>query len=254
MPFRVVPVIDLKKGRAVHAVGGHRDQYQPLRSIWQATALPEELACSLRDGLGLNSLYLADLDAIGGHPPHIELYRRLRELVPDIWIDAGLRDARDVAGLLDLGRRDLSAVVGLESLTSPRDLAGVLERMGVDRTIFSLDLFDGRPRIAPAAEWMTDDPIAIADRAIAEGVRRLILLDLARVGTGRGPGSHRLLVEIRQGYPHVEMTVGGGITRVEEILELRDAGATAVLVGSAIHDGRIGRRELEWIAGADRKL
>ena len=49
-------------------------------------------------------------------------------------------------------------------------------------------------------------------------------------------------------------TVGGGITRVEEILELRDAGATAVLVGSAIHDGRIGRRELEWIAGADRKL
>jgi phosphoribosylformimino-5-aminoimidazole carboxamide ribotide isomerase len=252
MPIRVVPVIDLKGGQTVHAVGGARDQYQPLRSIWQAAPHPERLACALRDALNLNSLYLADLDAIAGGPPRIDLYRRLADRVPDLWIDAGLRDVRDSERWLDLGHRHLSAVAGLESLSSPRELAGIVGRFGSDRTIFSLDLFEGRPRIARAANWMTDDPIAIASRAIGEGVRRLILLDLARVGTGRGPGTRGVLDGIRQADPKVEITIGGGISSVAQILELQNAGATAVLVGSAIHDGRIGRRELDWIAGEDR--
>ncbi len=166
-----------------------------------------------------------------------------------MWIDAGLRDTRDLARWLDFGIRNLNAIFGLESLASPRDLAGIVDRVGSERTIFSLDLFDGCPRIAHEADWGTGDPIAIAHRAIDEGVRRVIILDLARVGTGRGPETHGVLDGIRQADPQVEITVGGGISGVEEILELRKAGATAVLVGSAIHDGRIGRRELQWIAG-----
>jgi phosphoribosylformimino-5-aminoimidazole carboxamide ribotide isomerase len=252
MPMKVVPVVDVKGGLAVHAVGGRRDQYQPLRSIWQATPLPEQLASASRDGLGLESLYLADLDAIEGRPPRFDLYRQLGALVPDLWIDAGLRDARDSDRFFDAALLNLNAVVGLESVSSPRDLADIAERMGADRTIFSLDLFEGRPRIAPGADWKADEPLAIARRAIRAGVRRLILLDLARVGTGRGTGTHRILAGLRQECPDVEISVGGGISGVEEILELRKAGATAVLVGSAIHDGRIGRRELERIAGAVR--
>src|SRR3954452_23878448 len=32
MPIRVIPVLDLKAGRAVRAIGGDRDHYQPLRT------------------------------------------------------------------------------------------------------------------------------------------------------------------------------------------------------------------------------
>ena len=32
MPLRVIPVLDLKAGRAVRAIGGDRDHYQPLRT------------------------------------------------------------------------------------------------------------------------------------------------------------------------------------------------------------------------------
>ena len=69
LSFRVIPVIDLKGGMAVHAVGGRRDQYRPLRSVWQASASPIALAAALRDDLGIDRLYLADLDAIEGRPP-----------------------------------------------------------------------------------------------------------------------------------------------------------------------------------------
>jgi phosphoribosylformimino-5-aminoimidazole carboxamide ribotide isomerase len=76
-------------------------------------------------------------------------------------------------------------------------------------------------------------------------VRHLLILDLARVGTSRGLGTNSLMAQIREDHPSVLLTVGGGISRIEELVDLRDAGAAAVLVGSAIHDGRIGARELE---------
>jgi phosphoribosylformimino-5-aminoimidazole carboxamide ribotide isomerase len=205
----------------------------------------------LRDGLGLDSLYLADLDAIGGCPPRFDLYRRIGKRIPDLWIDAGWRDAASAARLLDRGPQNLKAVVGLESVSSPRELSGIVNRMGADRTIFSLDLFACRPRTAVDADWNSLDPIAIAGRAIREGIRRLILLDLSRVGTGRGTGTHEVLVGIVHAFPRVQVIVGGGISTVEEVIELRKAGASAVLVGSAIHDGRIGQRELERISGSE---
>ncbi len=248
MHFRIVPVIDLRGGQAVHAVGGRRDQYQPLRSIWQASPRPIPLAIALRDGLGLEGLYLADLDAIAGGPPSVELYRELADLGLELWIDAGLREVRSAGHLLDLALPKLNAVIGLESVSGPDRLASMIERIRPDRTIFSLDLFDGHPRFSLDADWKTDDPIEIADRAISEGVERLILLELTRVGTGRGIGTHRLLTRLRDEYPDVEISVGGGISSIEEIQELRRVGASGVLVGSAIHDGRIGRREIELIA------
>ena len=97
--------------------------------------------------------------------------------------------------------------------------------------IFSLDLFAGHPRIATSAAWGTEDPRELAAAAIGCGVRHLLILDLARVGTGRGAGTSSLLNEIRQRHPSVAIAVGGGISRIEEVVELREAGANAVLIG-----------------------
>ena len=67
---RLIPVLDLKAGRPVHAIGGNRAHYEPLRSILHpAGADPVELARACRDRLGLRELYVADLDAILGAAP-----------------------------------------------------------------------------------------------------------------------------------------------------------------------------------------
>ena len=46
----------------------------------------------------------------------------------------------------------------------------------------------------------------------------LLLLDLARVGTGRGTGTMTLLTRLRQEDPDLEITVGGGVARRDELL------------------------------------
>jgi phosphoribosylformimino-5-aminoimidazole carboxamide ribotide isomerase len=71
-----------------------------------------------------------------------------------------------------------------------------------------------------------------------------LLLDLARVGTGKGTGTMTLLKRLRAEDSDLEITVGGGVSHGAELLALEKAGADAVLVGSALHDGRLGVADL----------
>ena len=119
-----------------------------------------------------------------------------------------------------------------------------MDELGEERTIFSLDLFEGRPRIAAPAAWKSALPRELARQAIEHGVRHILLLDLARVGTGQGLGTQSLFAQIRADHPGVRVSAGGGIARIEDVIELKDAGAWGVLVASALHDGRIGPAEL----------
>jgi phosphoribosylformimino-5-aminoimidazole carboxamide ribotide isomerase len=71
------------------------------------------------------------------------------------------------------------------------------------------------------------------------GVASLIVLDLARVGTGRGTGTEELCREIHEQFADCELIAGGGVAGVADVERLGDAGATAVLAASALHDGRL---------------
>ena len=128
----------------------------------------------------------------------------------------------DRPGACSISIRTSSTIVaGLETLDGPHALAEILAKIGADRTIFSLDLVNGRPRIATPGAWKSDDPIELAHQAIEQGARRLLLLDLARVGTGRGLGTLSLLSQIRAAHPEVQVSAGGGIAGIAEVLELK---------------------------------
>ena len=245
--FRVIPVLDVKAGRAVHAIGGNRSHYQPVRSLLHPSSDPEQLARAYRDVLGFREVYVADLDAISGEPPARSLYRNLAELDLHLWIDAGIRSADDLSPLLELEQSTI--VVGLETVRGPEALRKILDQAGAERIVLSLDLFERVPRLPAGAGWSSADPALIARQILELGVRRLLLLDLSRVGTGRGTGTSDLLEFLRRIDAGVEISVGGGIAGIDEVLALRDQGAAAVLIGSALHDGRIGPQQISSLGG-----
>src|SRR5262249_12018268 len=151
-----------------------------------------------------------------------------------LWVDAGLRDRTLADPLLRAGIATL--VVGLETISGPAALAGIVQEAGADRIAFSLDLRDGRPIYAPSADWDTADPLGIAERVCRVGVCRMILLDLARVGIGEGLGTLLLLGEILRAAPSTEVVVDGGISEPSDLEQTARAGASAVLLASALHN------------------
>jgi phosphoribosylformimino-5-aminoimidazole carboxamide ribotide isomerase len=242
--MRVIPVVDLKDGRAVRAVAGDRAHYQPLRAFLHQGADPVDLARAYRDQLGLNELYVADLNAIAGQAPVLPIICELAQLGLDLWVDAGVRTGEDATNLADAAT--VKVVLGLETIRAPEVIGQCAARVGPERLAFSLDLKDGLPMVSSEGPWSHLGATAIAHCAIACGCSTLIVIDLARVGTGAGPSVRPLIAELSREHPHVEFIAGGGVSSIADLLELAQAGAGGALVASALLDGRIRRDDLRY--------
>lgn len=234
--MRIIPVIDLKDGLVVRGIAGRRAEYRPVVSQLALSAEPLAVAQSFRDALGCTELYLADLDAIAGASPAWQIYRQLHELGLQLWVDAGVRTVERASALADAGVARV--VVGLETIAGPNELERTLEALPAARVVFSLDLRDGVP-LGSREAWENADASAIARRVCRIGVRTMILLDLARVGLGTGLGTEPLCRQLRHERPDLELVLGGGVSGPADLSVLASCGASAVLVASALHDGRI---------------
>jgi phosphoribosylformimino-5-aminoimidazole carboxamide ribotide isomerase len=203
------------------------------------------VARALAEHFAPRTIYIADLDAILGSPPHYAAYQQVAATGVKLWLDAGIGDLAMAEQLgRGLGRAGLEAelVVGLESLATSSSLEEVIAARTPQNVIFSLDLQAGRP-LTRIAAWQALAPRAIAERAVAAGIQRLILLDLADVGSGRGASTLALCRELRAAHPQLELTLGGGVRGPADLQEFAAAGATAALVASALHDGRLTRAD-----------
>ena len=248
--MRVIPVIDLKAGQVVRGIAGRREAYRPIESQLVPSAAPALVARALVDHFGCDTLYVADLDAIGGAAPAWSIYEQLAALGVSLWVDAGLSSSSQVVQLAkwNAGGMSLAGIVaGLESLPALDCLTEWLDVTGSERLIFSVDLKDGRP-IARDQELANRTGIEIALAARSRGVRRLIVLDLARVGMGGGAGTEHVCRAIRAVDTQIELVAGGGVRGVDDLRALAAAGCDAALVASALHDGRLTRADLRALA------
>lgn len=228
-------------GVVVRGVGGRRHEYRPVVSRLTASCAPGDVAAAFRQHFGLNELYLADLNAIGGAAPDVALYQALRRDGFALWVDAGVRDGA-AAGLLAASGVE-GVVIGLETVRGPDELARACRDHG-ERVVFSLDLRGGAPT-GGGSGWRQPDARGIAAEAVALGVRRLLVLDLLRVGERGGLGTEALCAVLAADHPEVELAAGGGVRDVGDLRRLRDHGVGAALVASALHDGAIRRRDLD---------
>jgi phosphoribosylformimino-5-aminoimidazole carboxamide ribotide isomerase len=229
----ILPVLDLMQGQIVRGIAGRRDTYRPIVSRLTDSADPLAVARAFRSHFGFTEFYLADLDAIQHGQPAFASYDRLRDDGFRLWIDAGLRNDRDAA---QMPMAEL--IVGLECVEGPDALAATVQRSGVERTVFSLDLKAGQP-LGRLDLWGSANPWTIAERAIAVGIRRLIVLDLASVGISAGVGTEDLCRRLKQAFPDVQLITGGGVRDANDVRRLLGLGVDRVLVASALHDGRL---------------
>src|SRR5688572_8423258 len=184
--MRIIGVLDLLDGRAVHARAGSRADYAPVQNIAAAT-MPRGDALGLAQwyvDIGVGELYVADLDAIQQRAPQRALIETIAAVDVPLWLDAGVNTVTAARDALALGASHV--VVGLETLTAFEALDEICADVGGVRVAFSLDLRHGQPVAADGLIGAGDAGPDVARRAAAAGVGAIIVLDLARVGTGTG--------------------------------------------------------------------
>jgi phosphoribosylformimino-5-aminoimidazole carboxamide ribotide isomerase len=77
----------------------------------------------------------------------------------------------------------------------------------------------------------SDDPLAVADRWVEAGARRLHLVDLDGALAGY-PVNADLIGRIAEAHPSIEVQVGGGLRSFEVIQTYLDVGVTSVIIGT----------------------
>jgi phosphoribosylformimino-5-aminoimidazole carboxamide ribotide isomerase len=240
---RSLGVIDLRHGRAVRAVGGARTAYAPVTTVAGRPIPPGDaraLAGAYVDGLGVDALYLADLDAILDAAPRLDLLRALASCGVPLWYDGAVASVSQARRARTLGAARV--IVALETLPSHDALDGICG--AIDGVAFGLDLRDGEPLFRPGATLdAPGDVEGLVVRALRAGADAVVAIDLARVGTASGPDD-ALVARVRAAAPITTIVAGGGVRHADDLARLAAAGCDGVLLGTTLHDGRLTREDL----------
>jgi phosphoribosylformimino-5-aminoimidazole carboxamide ribotide isomerase len=228
--MNIIPVLDLRGGVVVRAQMGERHRYQPIVSPLSPTSDPIDVMRGLLTVHPFTTFYLADLDAIEGTADNAPVLHRLQAAFPAfaLWVDNGVADV--AAAKRWLGADVGHLVVGSES---QKDMAMVRQMADHDRVVLSLDFrgeaFQGPPELL---------------RDVAAWPRRLIVMTLARVGSGAGPDLDRLSA-IRNMAAGRDIYAAGGVRDSADLAILRRAGIAGALVATSLHDGRLRGSDIE---------
>lgn len=262
--FQVIPVIDVRHGRAVRAVAGDRAAYRPLETpLAPGTADAIEIAKAFRSLFPFETLYVADLDGIEGRGAASALHERIAGAWghSEVWVDDG--------SVVPLPRSALAAgceiikVQGSESVPSPSTRRRPASIEGGDRSEAGLDPGlrrddggggrgdAGQRQAILSLDFRGDDflgpPALLAHPADWPG--RIIVMTLAHVGAGAGPDWTRLATIIAAAGPERRVYAAGGVRTTDDLRRLQAMGVAGALVATSLHNGQIKTGDLEEIAG-----
>ncbi len=229
---RIVGVIDLCGGQAVHAIAGARSNYH---HVAFCGGDPVALAAHYQT-LGLSALYIADLDSIQNRELQAATIESLchaacgREVVIDVgW--TGNPSERKVRAIMSCAERfpNVRWVAATESLGGTKSLSEFADLLGSENVILGLDF--------RAGELITPD-IALESwvaRAVKLEIGGILVLDLASVGTRGGVATIETCRHVRELAPGQTLLSGGGIRSIEDMESLFEAGCDRCLVATALH-------------------
>ncbi len=226
---RVIPAVDIQGGRAVRLFEGDPERAtvyfeDPIEAArhWQAK--------------GASFLHLVDLDAALGRGDNQRVIGRIASALDvPFEVGGGVRSLERAQALLELGARRV--VVGTVAVRQPEVLASMLETLGPEKVVVSVDARGLEVVVAGWQERTALEATALSERLWQQGVRALIYTDVRRDGTLLGVDP-TLMATMRRAWPG-ELIVGGGVGSDRDLEALSELGVDGVIVGKALYEGRV---------------
>ena len=225
--FEVIPAVDVQDGQVVQLVGGER-------GTGKTYGDPVEAARTWVDE-GAETLHLVDLDgAFEGERENAPAFEAVLEAVDaDVQLGGGIRTARDACELLELGVDRV--ILGTAAVENP-NIVGAVSEDFPGSVMVSLDAKGGEVVVSGWTEGTGLDPAEAAARYEEEGAGAILFTDVDV--EGQLEGIRREPVARVVDAVDVPVVASGGVSTLEDVRALKDVGAAAVVVGTALYEGR----------------
>jgi phosphoribosylformimino-5-aminoimidazole carboxamide ribotide isomerase len=224
--FEVIPAVDLQDGEVVQLVQGERGTEKRYGDPVRAARKWVEQ--------GAETLHLVDLDgAFEGERANADAVERVVASADvDLQLGGGIRTVEDAVDLLERGLDRV--ILGTAAVQNP-DIVAAISEQHPGSVVVSLDAKDGEVVVEGWTEGTGLDPAEAAERYEDLGAGAILFTDVDVEGRLEGVQTEpvRDIVEAVD----IPVVASGGVAAIDDVLALREAGAAAVVVGSALYEG-----------------
>ncbi len=227
----IIPAIDLIDGKCVRLTQGDYAQ----KTIYNED--PLEVAKSF-EAAGIRRLHLVDLD--GAKAQHIVNYEVLNRIASNtsliIDFGGGLKTDDDLRIAFDNGASMVTG--GSIAVKAPEIFLQWIENYGPEKIILGADAKDGMIAVSGWTETASVELSSFISDYRDKGITQVICTDIGRDGMMQGPAVDLYKSLLKQ-FPGLYLVASGGVSCMEDILTLQQAGIPAVITGKAIYEGKI---------------
>lgn len=227
----IIPAIDIIEGKCVRLTKGDYEQ----KKVYNEN--PLEVAKQFED-TGLKRLHLVDLD--GAKAGDVKNWKVLEQIASktQLLIDfsGGISTNKNVRICFECGAA--YAAVGSVAVKDEKTLTGWLLEFGVEKFIIGADVKEDKLAIKGWTETTDLSVFDLIENYKTKGVRQFFCTDINKDGLLEGTGIE-LYKKILNQHPSIDLIASGGVSSINDLLLLREAGCSGAIVGKAIYEKKI---------------
>ena len=239
--MKIIPAIDLMNGEVVRLVKGDPNQ----KTVYSNN--PVEIAKKWENS-GADMLHLVDLDATIGLGDNYEILREISKNISiPVQVAGGLRDITKIANTLDFAERVVIGTLAMQLKQSEQEqiLLEMITQFGKDRLVVSIDHIDGQ---IVTHGWQKNTGVKLLNATnefVSDGFSEFLTTNVSKDGTLEGPDIMSL-EQVCQ-INGTNIIASGGISKLEDVEEIKKCNPYGVILGKALYEGLISIEEAKTI-------
>ncbi len=234
--IEIIPAIDIIDGKCVRLAQGDYER----KTVYSED--PLEMAKEF-EAYGIRRLHVVDLD--GAESRHVVNYRVLERIASrtSLKIDfgGGVKSDEDLVIAFENGAEMVT--VGSVAVQNPELFLKWLQRFGNEKIILGADVKNNLIAINGWKDDSQQELIPFLQNYVDKGVTKVLCTDISRDGMLQGPATD-LYKQVMEAFPALQLAASGGVSSIDDIDALNQAGIPAVVFGKAFYEGRITLRQL----------
>ena len=235
--MKIIPAIDLMDGKVVRLVKG-----DPVNKTIYSNK-PLEIAKKW-ERAGADRIHIVDLDATLGIGSNFQIIKKIaKEVSIPVHIGGGLRDEDKISEVLSVAQK---VVLGTIAFRNKGILSQMLKKFGRNRIIISVDQINGKIVINGWKQSTGVDLVTGIQDLVKLGLSEFLLTSVERDGTLQGPDLESLSKACS--IKNTKIIASGGISNLQDILDVKKCGAFGIILGKALYEGKISIEEVSALA------